>query len=176
MFINKNRKSFIFNFIKKRKIYIKKLSYLIIVLNYFQNKFYQILHIFLFNNYLLKYQKKILISYIVYFCFSNSNTMLHIIDAVGNIKISYSAGLINLQGKQKIVRKLVLLKFFNLLSSIKFKFLKNHPISLYFKNVNISSKFLILKKLKKFFFIKSIKNFDLIAYNGCRKKKEKRKR
>ncbi len=96
-------------------------------------------------------------------------------DSIGNSKNFYSAGLLNLKGKQKTIRKVVLIKLFNLLNLLKLKFIKNSPIALHLKNVG-SNKFLILKKLKQKFFIKIIKTFELNAYNGCRKKKEKKKR
>lgn len=175
--LNSNKKkSAIFGFIQLKKKYIKKLVNSIIILDRLKKQFYQSLHFFLSNNYLLKYKKDFLVSYVIYFCFSVSNTVLHISDATGNLKISCSAGLIDLQGKQKTVRRLALTRFFNILSLAKFKFLKNNPVALHFKNVNGSNKFLIVKKLKQKLFIKMIKTFDLNAYNGCRKRKERRKR
>ena len=176
MLNNNKRKSIIFSFIKFKKKYIKKLVNSIKILNCLKKQFYQSLHFFLSNNHLLKYKKDFLISYVVYFCFSVSNTVLHISDATGNLKMSYSAGLVDLQGKQKVVRRLALTRFFNILYLAKSKFLKKNPVAIHFKNVNNSNKFLIVKKLKQKFFIKIIKAFDLDAYNGCRKKKERRKR
>ena len=173
---NQRKKSKIFSFIKLKKKYIKKLFNSIKILERLKRQFYQSLHFFLSNNRLLKHKKDFLVSYVVYFCFSVSNTILHISDATGNLKMSYSAGLIDLQGKQKVVRRLALARFFNILSLAKSKFLKKTPVALHFKNVNGSNKFLIVKKLKQKLFIKIIKSFDLDAYNGCRKKKERRKR
>lgn len=170
------KKSKIFSFIQLKKKYIKKLVSSIIILERLRQQFYQSLHFFLSNSYLLKYKKDFLVSYVIYFCFSMSNTILHISDATGNLKISCSAGVINLQGKQKVVRRLVLTRFFNIVSLAKSKFLKKNPIALHFKNVSGSNKFLIVKKLKQKLFVKIIKSFDLYAYNGCRKKKERRKR
>ena len=173
---NNKRKSVIFSFIQLKKKYIKKLVNSILILDRLKKQFYQSLHFFLSNNYLLKYKKDFLVSYVIYFCFSLSNTVLHISDAAGNLKLSYSAGLIDLQGKQKVVRRLALVRFFNILSLVKSKFLKKNPVALHFKNVSGSNKFLIVKKLKEKLFIKIIKSFDLDAYNGCRKRKERRKR
>lgn len=173
---NNKRKSIIFSFVQLKKKYIKTLTGSILVLERLKKQFYQGLHFFLSNSYLLKYKKDFLISYVIYFCFSLSNTVLHINDATGNLKMSFSAGLIDLQGKQKIVRRLALTRFFNVLSLAKSKFLKKNPVAIHFKNVSSSNKFLIVKKLKKKFFIKVIKTFDLVAYNGCRKKKKRRKR
>ena len=170
------RKSVIFNFIRIKKKYIKKLVNSISIVDHLKKKFYQSLHLFLSNNYLLKYKKDFLVSYVIYFCFSKSNTMLHISDATGSLKVSCSAGLIDLQGKQKVVRRLALTRFFNILFLSKSKFLKKNPVALHFKNVNNSNKFLIVNKLKRKLFIKIIKTFNLDPYNGCRKKKERRKR
>lgn len=173
---NSIKNSTIFSFIKLKKKYIKKLFSSTTILNRFKSQFYQGLHFFLSSNYLLKCKKDFLVSYVIYFCFSLSNTVLHVSDATGNLKFSCSSGLIDLQGKQKVVRRLALTRFFNILSSAKSNLLKNNPVALHLKNVSGSNKFLIIKKLKSKFFIKIIKNFDLTAYNGCRKKKERRKR
>ena len=169
-------KSSIFSFIQLKKEYKKKLVNSILILGRLKKQFYQSLHFLLSNNYLLKYKKDFLVSYVIYFCFSGSNTVLHISDATGNLKVSVSAGLVDLQGKQKVVRRLALTRFFKILSSAKSKFLKKSPVALHFKNVSGSNKFLIVNKLKQNFFLKTIKTFDLGAYNGCRKKKERRKR
>lgn len=174
---NNKIKSTIFSFIQLKKKYVKVLANLILTLKNFKKFFYQSLHFFLFNNYCLgEYKKKFLVSYVISFCFSIANTMFHISDANGNLKTSYSAGLVDLQGKQKIARQLVLKRFFNILFSAKLKFLKKNPVAIHFKNVNSSNKFLIVKNLKKKFFIKIIKTFELSSYNGCRQKKLRRKR
>lgn len=170
----------VFSFVQSQKKFIekyrKKLINLIKILERLKKQFYQSLHFFLSRNYTVSYKKDFLVSYVIHFCFSASNTMLHISDAEGNLKMSCSAGLVDLQGKQKVVRRLVLMRFFGILSLAKSKFLKKNPIALHFKNVTGSNKFLIVKKLKQKFFIRIIKNFDLEAHNGCRKRKERRKR
>lgn len=153
--------------------YLNSFLNVISVLEIIKLNFYQICFYFLLRNF---YQKQnFLICYIIYFNFSLSNTNLQITNSSGKSKIFYSAGLVNLQGKQKVLRKLVLVRLFNLLALLKLKFIKNFPVALHFKNVG-SNKFLILKKLKRKFFIKIIKTFELNSYNGCRKKKERRKR
>lgn len=136
-------------------------------------KFHQSCFFFVSNYFCRKHD--FLIFYILYFNFSSSNTNLHITDSSGKSKIFYSAGLLDLKGKQKVVRRLVLVRLFNLLTLLKLKFIKNFPVAIHFKNVG-SNKFLIVKKLKRTFFIKIIKTFELNAYNGCRKKKLRRKR
>lgn len=144
-----------------------------VVLENIKIKFYQSCFFFLSNYFYRKHD--FLIFYILYFNFSSSNTSLHITDSSGKSKIFYSAGLLDLKGKQKVVRRLVLVRLFNLLTLLKLKFIKNFPVAVHFKNVG-SNKFLIVKKLKRTFFIKIIKTFELTAYNGCRKKKKRRKR
>lgn len=158
---------------KISKNYIKPILKIIFILKNIKTLFYQSCCYFLFNNKIKK--RDFFIFYVIYFNFSISNTNLQIMDSLGNSKIFYSAGLVDLKGKQKVVRKLVLVKLFNILTLLKLKLIKNAPIALHLKNVG-SSKFLIVKKLKRKFFIKIIKSFELTAYNGCRKKKERRKR
>jgi hypothetical protein len=177
-FTNMINKNF---YIKKDKIQLNQIvskylnSFLnpISVLEKIKTNFYQICFYLLFKNFIQK--QDFLIFYVIYFNFSGSNTNLQITDSKGKSKIFYSAGLVNLKGKQKVLRRLVLVKLFNILTLLKLKFIKNYPVALHLKNVG-SNKFLILKKLKRKFFIKIIKTFELSAYNGCRKKKERRKR
>merc|ERR1712226_180147 len=110
------------------------------------------------KNHVEKNNSQFLISYIIYFHFSQSNSILQISDANGNSKVFCSAGLVNFKGKQKLVRKSVLLKFFKILSLAKSKIIKNKPVALHFKNVGLNKHF-ITKKLKNKFFIKTIKDF-----------------
>lgn len=161
--------------IKSKKIYIKELKKTVLQLKIIKTKIYQSLNFLLINNYLKKQNRNFLISYIICFNFSQSNSIIQISDAIGNSKIFCSAGLVDLKGKQKVSRRLVLVQFFRILFLLKSQFIKNKPIALHFKNVGFN-KYFIIKKLKKKFFIKLIKIFNLNSYNGCRKKKEKRKR
>ena len=165
----------IFLAIKSKKIYIKELKKTVLQLKIIKTKIYQSLNFLLINNYLKKQNRNFLISYIICFNFSQSNSIIQISDAIGNSKIFCSAGLVDLKGKQKVSRRLVLVQFFRILFLLKSQFIKNKPIALHFKNVGFN-KYFIIKKLKKKFFIKLIKIFNLNSYNGCRKKKEKRKR
>lgn len=162
-----------YNFYKISQNYIKPFLNIISILKNLKTLFYQSCCYFLFKNSNMK--QNFLIFYVIYFNFSPSNTTLQITNSLGNSKNFYSAGLVDLKGKQKVVRKLVLVKLFNLLTLLKLKLIKNTPVALHLKNVG-SNKYLIVKKLKKKFFIKVIKTFELSAYNGCRKKKERRKR
>ena len=115
------------------------------------------------------------IVYIIYFSFSATNTFLHITDTFGNLKFRYSAGLVDLKGKQKKSRVQVLTRFLRELRKIKISTLKDKPVALHLNNVG-SYKYFIIKNLKKNFFIRLIKSYDTYSYNGCRKKKRLRKR
>lgn len=122
-----------------------------------------------------KAPKNFLVTYIVNFSFSPKNTLLHITDIEGNLKLRYSAGLVGITGKQKKNRILVLSRLFNILTKVKVTLLKNKPIALHLNNVGYYKSF-IIKKLKKDFFIKIIKSYETYPYNGCRKKKRLHKR
>nr|YP_009688007.1 ribosomal protein S11 [Haslea nusantara]QDX17595.1 ribosomal protein S11 [Haslea nusantara] len=124
---------------------------------------------------LLNNNKRFLLTYIICFSFSPKNTLLYITDVWGNLKFRYSAGLVNITGKQKKNRILVLTRFFNILQRLKMTFLKNKPIALHLINVR-SYKYFIIKKLKKDYFIKIIKSYETYPYNGCRKRKRLHKR
>lgn len=116
-----------------------------------------------------------IVVYTIYFSFSPVNTFLYIIDASGNLKFRYSAGLVELKGKEKKVRLQVLNRFFKELQKLKINVLKNNPIALHLKNVGSYKRF-IIKNLRKFFFIRFIKSYQTYPFNGCRKKKKLRKR
>ena len=119
-------------------------------------------------------EENYLISYIIDITFSQTNTLLHVTDPLGNLKFFCSAGSLNFKGKAKRSRFLVFREMYNILVS-KLKFLKGQPIAVHFKNVG-SSRVWILKKLKKKFFIRVVKSFSLYPYNGCRKRKMRRKK
>jgi ribosomal protein S11 len=117
---------------------------------------------------------KTFVMYIIDISFSKKNTLLHISDCSGNVKFFYSAGSFEQKGKGKVSRATVLRKFYRVLLS-KFRFLKRVPVAVHFKNSD-SNMLWFLKKLKKKFFITVVKNFNLSPYNGCRKKKIRRKK
>ena len=114
------------------------------------------------------------VMYIIEISFSKKNTLFHIMDYSGNIKYFYSAGSFQQSGKGKIARSTVLRKFYRLLIT-KLKFVKRVPIAVHFRNTD-SNMFWFLKKLKKKFFITVVKHFNQYPYNGCRKKKIRRKK
>lgn len=112
--------------------------------------------------------------YIIEISFSKKNTLFHVSDFLGNIKFFYSAGSFQQKGKGKLARSIILRKFYRILVS-KFKFVRKVPIAIHFKNVD-SNMFWFLKKLKKKLFITIVKHFNRHPYNGCRKKKIRRKK
>ena len=114
------------------------------------------------------------VMYIIEISFSKKNTLFHIMDYSGTLKFFYSAGSFQQSGKGKIARSTVLRKFYRLLNT-KLKFVKKVPIAVHFRNTN-SNLFWFLKKLKKKFFITVVKHFNQYPYNGCRKKKIRRKK
>ena len=114
------------------------------------------------------------ISYVITITFLKANTMIHVSDAVGNVKWFCSSGSVNVTGKRKKQRRSVILKLILLLFK-KADFLTNKPIALHLNNVSSYQTF-IVKKLKKEIFIKIVKSFNQIPYNGCRQKKIRRKK
>lgn len=114
------------------------------------------------------------VMYVIDISFSKKNTLITINDCLGNVKFFYSAGSVQQKGQAKISRATVLRKFYRLLIS-KLKFLRRFPVAVHFKNAD-SSMFWFLKKLKKKLFIVVTKHFNLYPYNGCRKKKIRRKK
>lgn len=119
-------------------------------------------------------KEKFLIVYIITVTFLKANTNINVSDIKGNVKLSFTSGLVNLVGKQKKNRLKSVSRLISLLAK-KATFLKNYPVAIHLHNVS-SYKFLILKKLKAHFFIRLVKSFNLSPYNGCRKRKVRRKK
>lgn len=119
-------------------------------------------------------QQDFVISYIVTITFLKANIMIHVSDTAGNVKWFCSSGSINITGKRKKQRRSVVLKLILFLFK-KVSFLANKPVALHLNNVGSHQTF-IVKKLKKEIFIKIVKSFNQTAYNGCRKKKIRRKK
>lgn len=155
---------FLFKQIKKSNKKIKSLSYKI---NLFFSKNQQ----FFKNSYSLVNQN--IINYIINIVLTKTNTIVNITDIKGNVKLSFSAGLINLAKNQKNVQPMALINIFKKLL-LKAKFLNNKAVALHFKNTKHYHELLIIKLLKTRLFIKSIQNYNLIPHNGCRPRKIKR--
>lgn len=118
--------------------------------------------------------QNLIVMYIVSISFLKANTTIHVSDTKGNMKLFYSAGSIGLKGKQKKKRSIAVSKLISLLLR-KAVFLKNKPIALHLTNVNFYNS-LIVNKLKHALYIRVIKSFNQSPYNGCRKRKVRRKK
>merc|ERR1712194_482843 len=114
------------------------------------------------------------IAYIISISFLKANTTIHVSDTKGNLKLFYSAGSVELSGKQKRKRRIAVSKLISLVLK-KANFLGQKPIALHLNNVNFY-KNLIIRKLKRNLYIKVIKILNQTPYNGCRKKKLRRKK
>lgn len=118
--------------------------------------------------------QNLVIMYIINVSFLKANTTIHVSDIKGNMKLFYSAGSVGLVGKQKRRRPIAASKLISLLVQ-KAGFLDKKPVALHLNNVNSHKSFLV-NKLKKIFYIRLIKSFNQTPYNGCRKKKLRRKK
>ena len=118
--------------------------------------------------------KNFLVVYIISISFLKANTMIHVSDIKGHVKLFYTSGSVNLAGKQKRRRIIAVLRLLKLVYK-NASFLFGKPIALHLNNVN-RHKFLIARKLKQKFFIKVIREFNQTPYNGCRKPKVRRKK
>ena len=126
------------------------------------------------NQIRLDNNQDLILMYVVNISFLKANTTIHVSDIKGNMKLFYSAGSVGLGGKQKRQRRVAAAKLISLLLK-KATFLSNKPIALHLNNVN-SYKNLIVSKLKRNLYIRLIKTFNQAPYNGCRKKKVRRKK
>jgi ribosomal protein S11 len=157
-----------------KKQYLKKLKKQSFLLDMIKQKNYKLINQKLLSNKAFKLINDHVIFYIIDITFTKSNTFLHIMDSSGKLKFYSSAGHLKHAGKNKKFRINVLKSFYRVLIT-KLKFLKDKPIALHLKNVGFN-KFGIIKKLKAKFFIKTVKIFNLFPFNGCRKKKVRRKK
>ena len=114
------------------------------------------------------------VAYIISISFLKANTTIHVSDTKGNLKLFYSAGSVELSGKQKRKRRIAISKLISLVLK-KANFLGQKPIALHLNNVNFY-KNLIIRKLKRNLYIKVVKILNQTPYNGCRKKKLRRKK
>lgn len=157
--------------INKEKFYVKNLLNQVVQLEQTKKKTYKSL--ILDKSKSLK-KDLTAVCYIITISFLKANTIINLSDIKGNIKLFYSAGNIGLIGKQKIKRRIAINKLISLLLK-KTTFVKDKPIALHLNNVKFYKQ-IIVKQLKRNFFIRIIKSFNLTPYNGCRKKKIRRKK
>jgi ribosomal protein S11 len=159
--------------IRLKKQYLKKIKNETYALSKLKETNYKKIGLYFLSDGLL-IPEPISVMYIIKIFFSKKNTLFHISDCAGNPKFFYSAGSFQFKGKAKTSRSTVLRKFYSTLIS-KLKFIKKAPISVHFKNTDLNM-FWFLKKLRKKFFIVTVKNYNQVPYNGCRKKKIRRKK
>ena len=114
------------------------------------------------------------IRYLITISFTKSNTTIQLSESQGYLKVVLNLTSINVSGKQRRQRKLALTRLLQLFMT-KVNFLENEHVSVHFNNVR-THKVYILEKLQHFFLIKTIKSFDQLPYNGCRKRKIRRKK
>jgi ribosomal protein S11 len=162
--------------LQKEKVYVKNLLTQVTYLKKLKENDFKNLSV---TKYILNNDKKInpqdfMIMYIINISFSKANTVINVSDIQGNLKIFYSAGSVQLSGKQKRKRRIAILKLISLVLK-KATFLGRKPIALHLNNVNFY-KNLIVRKLKRNLHIRVLKIFNQISYNGCRKKKLRRKK
>ena len=159
-----------FKEIHLKKQYLKKMQNNVHVLDKLKETNYKKVNLH-FRTQILSL-KTTFVMYIIEISFSKKNTLFHVSDSSGNVKFFCSAGFLNKKGKTS--RQLVLRKFYQILVS-KVKFVKKFPVAIHFKNTD-STMFWFLEKLKKKFFITVVKHFIYYPYNGCRKKKNSKKK
>lgn len=159
-----------------KKQYIRQLKNKITLLNNIKKNKYKALNSDLFktpNNFTIKKVSEV--NYIIDFSFSKTNTTLHVMDCSGKTKFFYSAGLLDFKGNQKTFQSNAILKKFYKILVSDLLFLKSSKVAIHFKNKNYKISW-FLKKLREKFFISVVKFFTIYPYNGCRRKKKKRKK
>lgn len=162
--------------LEKERFYIRNLLNQVDYLKKLREKNYKNLSVDRFSKLTHKENtnQDLIIMYVINVSFLKANTTIHISDTEGNIKLFYSAGSVGLAGKQKKKRRTALIKLISLLIK-RAKFLSNKPIALHLNNVNFYQN-LIVNKFKQTLYIKIIKSFNQAPYNGCRRKKVRRKK
>jgi ribosomal protein S11 len=150
--------------IKLNKNYIDKLKSQIVELNY--------------NYETTKFNKSFPnVTYIVYIIQNRTNLVMHVANSRGNLMYSTNAYAAGFFGKAKQrAQSSIIKKFLQVLTtSTQLVFLKNKPVALHLTNIGFIKQW-VVKKLKNFFFLESVRIFTLVPFNGCRKKKLRRKK
>lgn len=113
-----------------------------------------------------------LIKYIIKILVHKSNLFFYVNNCFGDIFLYYSIGLLKLN-KKKFSKSEILQEFLKIIS-LKIKFLKHKPISIDLFNINFNYSWLLEKLFIKLIIL-AIRIYNNISYNGCRKKKIKKK-
>ena len=119
------------------------------------------------------YQSQKLINYTINISQSETNTLINLNDIKGNPRFFYSAGMLNLQKKEKIRQPKVTILLLRALL-LRSKTFKIKPAALHFNNLFFGCQSYIFKKLKQKIFVKLITNYNCNPHNGCRLRKKKR--
>jgi ribosomal protein S11 len=164
----------LFKILSLKKQYLQKLKEQSVVLTELKKKNYKIINKSLKPGDILANLDHV-VMYIIDITFSRSNTFLNVMDTSGKLKFFCSAGYLQFKGKRNKKSRFLVFKSICHILLTKLKFLKGKPIALHLKNVGFK-RFQIIKKLKTHFFIKLVKVFNLFPFNGCRKKKVRRKK
>jgi len=113
-----------------------------------------------------------LLSYIININLSLTNTFINVNNVNGNPKLFFSAGMFNLQKKQKTRQPKAIIIILRALL-LKSKFFKTKPVAVHFNNLFFNHQSYIFKKLKQKIFTKLVTSYLYKAHNGCRLKKKK---
>jgi ribosomal protein S11 len=162
--------------LKEEAVYSKKLLHKVSSLKELKKNNYRILKAEKATNLnsALTVPENFLVMYVISISFLKANTTIEVSDIKGNLKLFYTAGTVNLAGKQKKKRSLAVSRLISLIVK-KATFLTKKPLAVHLNNVTFY-KPLIVSKLKRNFFIRIIKTFNQAPFNGCRKKKIRRKK
>jgi ribosomal protein S11 len=114
-----------------------------------------------------------LLSYVININLSLTNTFINVNNVNGNPKLFYSAGMFNLQKKQKTRQPKAIITILRALL-LKSKLFKTKPVAIHFNNLFFNHQSYIFKKLKQKIFAKLVTSYLYKAHNGCRLKKKKR--
>lgn len=112
------------------------------------------------------------INFIILISSKKSNIFLHLLDSLGNELLFYSIGSIGLN--KKLFKEPIVLQNFIKKVFINLNILKNKPIVIHILNINYNTNWFINQLTTKLILFST--NFLFcFAYNGCRKKKLKKK-
>jgi|GEM_PF-5791498 len=118
---------------------------------------------------------RVKIRFIITICFLKTNMFLYLSNPKGENFLKFSSGTVNLIGKRrKKNRKTSILKLLPLLFE-ETAMLNSENVAVHLINVR-TYRNLLIKLLKLRFSIKIIKTFNHTPFNGCRKRKIKRKK
>lgn len=157
--------------LNEEKLYVKNIKTKINYLKEIKENNYKNLSLLSTCN---RNDQNLIIMYIINISFLKTNTLIHVSDIKGSLKLFYSAGSAGLTGKQKLKRRIALSKIISMMIK-KATYLNGKPVALHLNNVNYY-KNLIISKLKHQLYVRVIKSFNQTPHNGCRNKKLRRKK